>query len=752
MKLFLIIALLILFCNIPQSFSEEATIKINTNEVAGTPISKNIFGGFVEFLLDYINGENGMYAQELKDRGMDMNYRHISSADDWEVYSTGKGTKAELLKGGYNLNGQNYQKLSSSSFISKIGVYQNVYINDTVDYDFYMYAKSYEKNNITLTLIDSNFKISYFTAKVISDSLNWKKFTIKIPKLTNAPKRLNLLISIDSISSVDIDEVSLMQSNNTLGIRDEYCDLIEKWKPGIIRYPGGWFADETNSRLSYFMGPIDQRQSPNRSNTVNPNNINEYIPINQRLDFGLHEYLLFCEKFDIEPQLTVNTRYEDEKVAWDWIEYCIGDTNSKNGKIRSSLGHPKPFNLNYVEIGNENWYNVDKYLIKYVKFYDYIKERNKNIKLIVNLDHWNDSSLIKTMNYAKNKVDFISYHPTYVVPVEIKATDEQIFLSSVGCVESIEGFIYKYINWFKEKGYKNNVKQAVTEWWSSYANYPGYLADTSSRNSSLESALWNIGVLNAILRHPDEVPLSNRTNGIAMIKRGFDKNGNRSIYGAACFWAESMMSNFHGDMLVRTELQCQYYDAHDVVGIWEVWGAKRLDVTTTKSKDTIYISVINRHPNENVETSIIIDNVPFYGRAKVYYLNSTKYTDCNTENEPLKVVPKELTTILKGNYSLPPHSYSIIAIEYPKNSYESDDLVRYFKSDDVINSKINISLNEYPKENSRLKIYDLVGVEVFSTKLNINQLNYTFWLESLTDGIYFGNVGNNYFKFLKISE
>jgi alpha-N-arabinofuranosidase len=741
MKLFLIIALLILFCKIPQSFSEEATIKINTNEVASTQISKNIFGGFVEFLLDYINGENGMCAQELKDRGMDLNYRHISSADDWEVYSTGKGTKAELLKGGYNLNGQNYQKLSSSSFISKIGVYQNVYINDTVDYDFYMYAKSYEKNNITINLIDSSFITSYFTAKVMSDSLNWKKYSVKIPKLKNAPKRLNLLISIDSVSSVDIDEVSLMQSDNVFGVRKEYSDLIEKWKPGIIRYPGGTFADDYSSLFQSYIGEIDQRTSPNLSYPFN---------LNQRLDFGLHEYLLFCEKLEIEAQITVNTKFESEKEAWNWIEYCIGDSNSLNGKIRTQMGHPKPFVLNYVEIGNENWDNLDVYLPRYLKFYDYIKERNSDIKLIVNLNHWDKTITPKVLSYIKDKVDLVSFHPTVFVPNNVNATNNQIFESTVGSAQAMDNNIKSLSQDLYNLGYGKRVKQGISEWWSSYGDMNDWLIDTNRRNSSLESALWNISNVNAFLRHPEEVSLANRTNGIGMIKRGFDLNNNRVIYGSSSLWGISLLSNHHGDSLVKTELNCEYFDAHDIKELWGVYGASRLDVTSTKSKDSLFISIVNRYPNDSLIVSIEIDNSKYFGNAKIYYLNSDNYTDCNTANEPLKVISKELNTYIKGTYFLPPHSFNIIAIANTKNKIDTLKNERQFYVDNYINSVLNLSLVKYPVENTFLRIYNLLGLEVYNTKLYLDKINYTFWLAGLPSGVYYGRINEINFKFIKI--
>ncbi|MCX6147430.1 MAG: hypothetical protein NTW25_09315 [Candidatus Kapabacteria bacterium] len=743
MKKFIILVFLILFCEIPQSFSEEATIKINTNEVANTPpISQKLFGGFVEFLLDYINGTNGMWAQELKDRGLDLNAKDFSSSEEWKIYVIGKDTKSELLKGGYNLNGQYFQRLTVSNNNSQIGIYQTVYINDTVKYDFYLYAKSPQKTNLIISYIDTITKKTYFQTQINIDSLDWKKYKIVLPKIKDMPNWVGILISIDTISDIDIDELSLMQSDNEFGVRKEYYDLFKIWKPGILRYPGGWFADSQSSIYEYFINDIDQRKSPNLS----------VGNINQRLDFGLHEYLLFCENLNIEPQITVNSQYGTAKSAWDWIEYCIGDSLTPNGQIRSSLGHPKPFNLNYVEIGNENWSNVNIYLDKYIKIYDYIKERNKSVQLIVNLNHWDGLSISNVLNYINKKIDCLSFHPMVFIEDRAIATSEQIFLSTVGSSEGIGNTISNYSIWLKDNGYNPKIKQAITEWWSSYGNSNDWLIDTNSRNSSLESALWNVGTLNVFIKHTNEIPFANRTNGIGMIKRGFSKDNIRKIYGNAPFWGISMLSNHHGENLISNIVDCQNFSLTGIDGLPWVNTAKRLDVTTTKSKDSIYISVINRHPNENVETSIIIDNVPFYGRAKVYYLNSNKYTDCNTENEPLKVVPKELKTIIKGIYSLPPHSYSILAIEYPKNSNENVELVSSFKSDDIVSSKIKISLNEYPQEFTRLKIYDLVGVEVFSSKLNMNQLNYTFWLESLTDGIYFGNVGNNYFKFLKKSE
>ncbi len=462
---------------------------------------------------------------------------------------------------------------------------------------------------------------------------------------------------------------------------------------------------------------------------------------------------MFCEKLNIEPQFTLNAKSEDEKIGWQWIEYAVGDTNSLQGKIRSKSGHPNPFNLKYVEIGNENWDDYDAYLPKYIKFYDYIKERNDKIMIIANLNHWDLSTTPKVFNYIKNKVDLISYHPAIFNPNKVSdANDQEIFLSTSGSAESMQYTISYYHKWLEENGYGNRVKQAVTEWWSTYGNLSDWLLDTNSRNSSLESALWNIGILNNYLRNPDDVFLANRTNGIGFIKRGFSKNGKRQIFGSASLWAMSMLSNHHGDSVIFTNTICKIFEAHESKELAGVWGAKRLDVSTTKSKDSIFISIINRHPTDIVSTTIIIDNNEYIGNAYLYSLNSDSYLDRNTPDEPLKVTPFESSIKINKNIELPPHSFNIIAIPFIKSSIDSVDNNQNFTYDNIITNNLHFTIAKNFIETRNLKIFNLLGEEVYSYKLNDSQIEYNINLESLPKGVYFGKINNINFKFLKKVE
>ncbi len=252
---FIITLLLFLIPNI--NFSEEAKIIISTDSIFKTPTTQNLYGGFVEFLLDYINGTNGMYGQELKDRGLDENIDNDNKSDKWNLYSIGAGSSLQMLKGGYNQNGLSFHRLKNTANKSKIGIYQKVYINDTCEYDFYIYAKSNTKTYFNISFIDTLNQKIYYNIRINIDSSDWKKYSLLLPKVNSMPNWVGIMVSIDTICTLDIDELSLMQSNNVFGVRKEYYDLFKKLKMGILRYPGGTFADQPNSSYRYYLGDID---------------------------------------------------------------------------------------------------------------------------------------------------------------------------------------------------------------------------------------------------------------------------------------------------------------------------------------------------------------------------------------------------------------------------------------------------------------------------------------------------------------
>jgi hypothetical protein len=174
-------------------------------------ISPYLFGGFIEYYFCFSNGNNGIWAQEFNNRGFDY-YLQGYSAIGWDRWqsTTFNNVLWESLEGGYNENGQYYEKMSKSSDTGSIGLGQFIYTTDDTGYDFYIYAKS-EKPNLKLKLkvLDYRKQNILFDTILGNTTLNWEKYSSKIPNFKNQ-KKVFILIYFDQTGSVCIDEASIM--------------------------------------------------------------------------------------------------------------------------------------------------------------------------------------------------------------------------------------------------------------------------------------------------------------------------------------------------------------------------------------------------------------------------------------------------------------------------------------------------------------------------------------------------------------
>lgn len=189
--------------------------------------------------------------------------------------------------------------------------------------------------------------------------------------------------------------MSLMpgKTYNGHGLRTDLVEKLKDLRPRFMRFPGGCIVEGTTPstvmRFRDTIGPVWER----------PGNLLvwHYRSCN---GLGFHEYLQLCEDLDMEPMyvcncgmtcqarkcvlLTGKALEEILQDTLDAIEYAVGACDSRWGKLRAQMGHPKPFKLTYLEIGNEN--RGADYEERYRRFYQEIKKRYPRIQIIAN-DH-----------------------------------------------------------------------------------------------------------------------------------------------------------------------------------------------------------------------------------------------------------------------------------------------------------------------------------------------------------------------------
>ena len=208
----------------------------------------------------------------------------------------------------------------------------------------------------------------------------WKKYTVVLtPGATEARSRLRITMVTKGI--VDLEHISLFPqktfNNRPNGMRADLAQALKELKPGVFRFPGGCIVEGTNKATRYqwknTVGPVENRPiNINRWNyTFSHKKFPDYY---QSCGLGFFEYFLLSEDIGAEPLPVLNCglscQYENQDPnencpvdklqpyiddALDLIEFANGSATSEWGKIRADMGHPAPFNLKLIAIGNEQW-------------------------------------------------------------------------------------------------------------------------------------------------------------------------------------------------------------------------------------------------------------------------------------------------------------------------------------------------------------------------------------------------------------
>jgi alpha-N-arabinofuranosidase len=143
--------------------------------------------------------------------------------------------------------------------------------------------------------------------------------------------------------AVLVGTVSLMPADNVEGLRADTLALLQELGAPIYRWPGGNFV----SGYDWRDGIGDRDRRPPRTNPA-------WTGVEHN-DFGMHEFIRFCELVNTEPWITVNTGFGDAYSAAAQLEYCNGSTKTLWGARRAKNGSPKPFGVKYWGVGNEMW-------------------------------------------------------------------------------------------------------------------------------------------------------------------------------------------------------------------------------------------------------------------------------------------------------------------------------------------------------------------------------------------------------------
>jgi alpha-L-arabinofuranosidase len=439
--------------------NQQAILTVLTKEKG--PTLGDLYGIFFEDLNHAADG--GLYAELVQNRSFEfdpIDNKNYHSLTAWEKVERGDG-KAEIYVEESNpLNERNTHYLVIDVFepgegvgIMNLGYNIGIPLRQGENYKFSCYARrdlNFGKP-IKITL-ESREGTIYSEASISVNSDQWTKYEVTLTA-NSTDYSGRLVITTKGQGKLYLDMVSLFPEitfkNRQNGLREDIAQLIADMKPKFMRFPGGCLihdgsldpdARDSMYRWKNTIGDIEQR--PARRSNWN---------YNQTLGLGYYEYFQFCEDIGAKPLPVLPGGYDphhkrvvpiDGLQPWiddalDLIEFATGDTSTKWGKIRAELGHPEPFGLEYIGIGNEEV--GDPFFERYPYFHKAIKEKYPNIKVINSSGPFAaGSEYDRGWNSAKeNKSDLVDEH-YYQTPEwflanyhrydEFKADEPKVFL------------------------------------------------------------------------------------------------------------------------------------------------------------------------------------------------------------------------------------------------------------------------------------------------------------------------------------
>lgn len=195
---------------------------------------------------------------------------------------------------------------------------------------------------------------------------------------------------------------------NDAGLRRDTTRALKKIALPVLRWPGGCFAD--NYHWQDGIGPRDQR----------PQRHNMWWKQPETNQFGTHEFIEFCRKIETEPYICLNVGSGTVEEARSWVEYCNSSQATTLAKLRGQNGSPKPFNIQFWGIGNENWgcggaMQPEYYADLYRRFATYVRgTAGEGAQLIgcgshPHIPDW-DERFLDGIKDRKSLVDHIALH------------------------------------------------------------------------------------------------------------------------------------------------------------------------------------------------------------------------------------------------------------------------------------------------------------------------------------------------------
>lgn len=634
--------------------SQKNNLQVNVTKSI-TKIQPTMYGVFFEDINFAADG--GLYAEMVKNRSFEFEtplMGWVQPNSDKHSYNKESGI-ATTIKIVENKNNPSFCRIviNNDKGYSIINEgYRGMGVKKDAKYNLSLKAANPNGTikKIIIQLIDKNQKVLGETS-IVPTSNDWKNYNTQfIAKQTEAKAKLK--VSFEGTGTIDLDMISLFPEdtwkNRKNGMRKDIVQLLYDMKPGFLRFPGGCIVEGRTLAQRYqwkkTIGEIEKRETLiNRWNTeFSHKPAPDYF---QSFGIGFFEYFQLAEDIgasplpilscgmacqfntgELVPMNELNPYVQD---ALDLIEFANGDVTTAWGKIRSEMGHPEPFNLKMIGVGNEQW--GPEYIERYKFFEKAIKSKYPTIKIVSGSGPFPDG-------------DYFEYGMKELKKLNAEIVDEHY---------------YKDPKWFRDNAnrYDNYDRKGPKIFAGEYAAQSVAIASPDNKNN-WECAISEAAFMTGLERNAEVVNLTSYAPLMAHEEAWqWTPNllwfNNLETYGTANYYVQKLFASNKGTDLIDIT-----NNGKKLIGQNNLYASAVKDVNTKE----VIIKLVNTSAIAQ-EVNLELKGSQLVAKGTIITLASSNLQDENSFANPKNISPKEEEFNPKGNSItnvLPAYSLTII--------------------------------------------------------------------------------------------
>ncbi|MCX6302414.1 MAG: alpha-L-arabinofuranosidase [Bacteroidia bacterium] len=603
--------------------------------------------------------DGGIYAELVKNRSFEFNLPLMGWDEDRSngagriiptFYSPSNDANPHYVtiyidaqSGGFNLTNEGFRGMGI-----KLGN----------QYNFSVSARVEGSSDIKLKveLLDPKGEILGGT-EIRGFTSSWGQYKASFTASRTEPEAI-LRLFFKGKGSIDIDMVSLFPSDTWKerpgGLRKDIVQMIADLKPGFVRFPGGCIVEGRNLVNRYqwktTVGPIEERKLIyNRWNMeIRNRQAPDYF---QSFGMGFYEYFLLAEDMGAEPLPILNCgmscQFNAGEVvplneldpyvqdALDLIEFANGSATTKWGSFRASMGHPEPFDLKFIGVGNEQW--EEQYFERYRQFEKVLKQKYPKIKIVSGSG---PSASGAYFDYAWGELKKLS--PALI--------DEHYYMPPA---------------WFQKNAdrYDNYDRSGIKVFAGEYAAHGKDAEAPESRNSWL-SALSEAAFMTGLERNAEVVYMASYAPLLAHVDAWqwrpdliwFD---NLNVTGTPNYYAQKMFSTHRGTQVIPALREGKPLTGEDSLYV---------SATIDKAAKKVFVKLVNTSSTiKHVRLNLLGLSFLKYGEIEI--LKAERLYDFNSIADPKLIFPstRQVTVSSKKvSASLEPWSANVVVLNFKK--------------------------------------------------------------------------------------